>query len=43
MYEAGLVLTCGDERQCAVMKGCFCSDELRSTKDIRGYGGGKLQ
>jgi len=36
MYEAAL------ERQCAVMKGCFCSDELRSTKEIRGDGGGKL-
>jgi len=26
-----------------VMKGCFCSDELRSTKEIRVDVGGKLQ
>jgi len=27
---------CSDERKCAVMKGCFCSDELRRNKEIRG-------
>jgi len=23
---------CSDERKCAVMKGCLCSDELRRNK-----------
>ena len=23
---------CSDERKCAVMKGCFCSDEYRVTE-----------
>jgi len=27
---------CSDERKCAVMKGCFFSDELRRNKEIRG-------
>jgi len=27
---------CSDERKCAVMKGCFCSDELRRNREIRG-------
>src|SRR6218665_2079812 len=29
---AGLALTCSDERKCAVMKGCLCSDEVRRNK-----------
>ena len=30
--DAGLVLVCSDERKCAVMKGCLCSDKLRRYK-----------
>jgi len=29
---------CSDEKKCAVMKGCFCSDELRRNKETRGDG-----
>jgi len=28
---------CNDERKCAVMKGCLCSDELRRNKWFTEY------
>ena len=32
----GLVLMCSDGRKCAVMIGCFCSDELINFEEMKG-------
>jgi len=34
---------CSDEGTRAVMKGCFCSDELRRNKEIRGDSSKKVE